>query len=182
MTKVLFLDIDGPMIPRRAFYLQGQTLVVSKFDPVAAALLNEVLAKTGAKLVISSTWGKLGIETVKPVLEENGISWESVHQDWVTPRKYPLARPGEIKLWLANHPEITHWASLDDEELDLDDRNVKVTFDDGMLTQHYHKLLELLVVVEDDDAETARRIARRDTKTSNTSKHINHIIQNAEEK
>lgn len=182
MTKVLFLDIDGPMIPRRAFYLPNQTLIVRKFDPVATALLNEVLAKTGAKLVISSTWGKQGIETVKTLLEENGISWESVHQDWVTPRKYPLARPEEIRLWLANHPEITHWASLDDEQLDLDGKNVKVTFDDGMLTQHYQQLLELLVVVEDDDAETARRIARRSTKTSNTAEHINRIIQNAEEK
>lgn len=144
MEKVLFLDIDGPMIPRRAFYLPKQTLVVSKFDPVAVALLNSVLDKTGAKLVVSSTWGNLGIEVVKPSFEENGISWDQVHQDWVTPRKLTDSRVHQIRMWLDKHPGIDLWASLDDENLDLDGRNVHVSFDDGMLLKHYHKLLELL--------------------------------------
>lgn len=168
------------MIPRRAFYLPKQTLVVSKFDPVAVALLNEVLEQTGAKLVISSTWGKLGIETVRPTLEENGISWSLVHDDWVTPRKLTSTRSQEIKMWLAKHKEVTHWASLDDEKLDLDIKNVHVSFDDGMLMQHYHKLLELLVVVEEEEVAITRHANRRDGKTSQSTAHINSIIQNAE--
>jgi len=149
--KVLFLDFDGPMIPRRAFYLPGQTYRPSKFDPVAVALLNDVLKKTGAKLVISSTWGRLGTETVKPTLEENGISWELVHEDWVTPRTFTSTRVQEIETWLSYHREITHWASLDDENLDLEGKNVHVTFDDGMMLHHYEKLLELLEIIEENE-------------------------------
>jgi len=164
MEKVLFLDFDGPMIPRRAYYLPKQTLIVSKFDPVAVALLNSVLDETGAKLVISSTWGKQGKDIVKPTLEENGISWNRVHEDWVTPRKFSSTREMEIKMWLDKHRDITHWASLDDENLELDGRNVKVSFDDGVQMCHYHKLLELLEVIpeisENTPADNSGAIAR----------------------
>jgi hypothetical protein len=141
------------MIPRRAFWLPNQTLVVSKFDPVAVALLNSVIDKTGAKLVISSTWGKLGEDTVKATLEENGVSWDKVHKDWVTPRKLSSTREQEIKMWLNKHRKTTHWASLDDEKLELGGRNVHVSFDDGVLMCHYHKLLDLLEVIREEGEE-----------------------------
>lgn len=169
------------MIPRRAFYLPNQTLIVSKFDPVAVALLNEVIAKTGAKLVISSTWRKHGVEIVKPTLEENGISWKHVHADWMTTCKHDT-RTGEIKSWLAKHPKVTHWAALDDEKLDLDGHSVKVSFEDGLLMEHYHKLLELLVVVEDDATEDARHVARQSKKPTVAVVHVQRIIENTEEK
>jgi hypothetical protein len=169
MKKVLFLDFDGPMIPRRAHFLPNQTLVVSKFDPIAVALLNSVLDKTGAKLVISSTWGKLGKDTVKPTLEENGISWDKVHEDWVTPRKFTSTREMEIKMWLDRHRDTTHWASLDDEKLELGGQNVKVSFDDGMQMYHYHKLLELLEVIPEISEEIPAN--------NNAMTHINKIIE-----
>ena len=40
--RVLFLDIDGPMIPYRAKYLPTQTAVMTKFDPIAVAMINDL--------------------------------------------------------------------------------------------------------------------------------------------
>lgn len=148
VKKVLFLDIDGPMIPRRAYFLPGQTLVVSIFDPVAVSLIKRVLDKTGAKLVISSTWGNHGKELVKETLEENGISWDYVHADWITPRKLSSSRDNEIEWWIQKHREVTHWASIDDEKLAKN--NVRVSFDDGMQYRHYIELMQLLDAPEDE--------------------------------
>ena len=145
--KVLFLDIDGPMIPRRAYFLPNQTGVVSIFDPVAVSLLLKVLEDSGAKIVISSTWGNHGQDLVKETLEKNGISWNYVHPDWVTPRKMSSSRDHEIKWWLQKHKEVTHWVSLDDEKLAKN--NVRVSFEDGMQWRHYLELLKYLDVKDD---------------------------------
>lgn len=143
-TKVLFLDIDGPMIPRRAYYLPGQTRVASVFDPVAVSLIKRVLDETGAKIVISSSWGRLGKDYVEPALNENGLSWDKyVHFDWITPRQADKDdRNAEIKNWLKAHKEIKKWVSLDDARLKKN--NVKVSFEDGVQWSHYLELMSFL--------------------------------------
>lgn len=156
ITKVLLLDIDGPMIPRRASWLAGQTYRSTKFDPVAVGLLLSVLEKTGAKLVISSTWGKVYTREENELsLENNGISKTLLHDDWVTPRNSKLeTRAAEILAWLKQHPEITNYAVLDDEAVALPKNKlknlVKVTFSDGLLLQHYHQLLNILKPLPDE--------------------------------
>jgi len=142
------LDIDGPLIPRRAFWLPGQTYILSVFDPVAVGMLLSVLELTGAKLVISSTWGAVkSKEQNFANLEKNGISTTLIHDDWVTPRgeAFP-AREDEISAWLTNHPETTHHAILDDSVVKLPNL-VKVTYADGFLSQHYNQLLDLLKIL-----------------------------------
>lgn len=56
--RVLFLDIDGVLNSDR--YLNERLLkhpdMAMRLDPACCALLNDVLASTGAKIVISSDW------------------------------------------------------------------------------------------------------------------------------
>lgn len=147
--KVLFLDIDGPMIPRRAYRLPGQTLRVTLFDPVAVSLLLDVLNRSKAKLVISSTWGSwYSKDDFIKQLEKNGISASYLHEDWVTPRKFSSLRCNEIQWWLNKHKEVTHYAILDDEHVPLPN-TVRVTLNDGLLYGHYQKLLKLLDAAEE---------------------------------
>jgi hypothetical protein len=117
MSKVVFLDIDGPMIPVKAYHLAKQTKPASIFDPCATAMLLKMLEESGAKIVISSTWGQLGKVKCKALLRKNGINPSYMHDDWITPRKFSSQRMHEIKWWLDDHPEVTHYVALDDEDL-----------------------------------------------------------------
>lgn len=114
---VIFLDIDGPMIPVRASFLPNQSSVLSTFDPCAAALLNRLIKESGAKIVISSVWGQHGYQQCHDLLEKNGISPSHMHEDWITPRKMSSYRVNEISWWLDAHPETTHYVAIDDESL-----------------------------------------------------------------
>jgi hypothetical protein len=120
MSKVIFLDFDGPMIPMRAYCLPDQTAPVSRFDPCAVSMLNRLIGFSGAQIVISSTWGREGYETICEVLGRNGIDPALLHKDWVTPRKMSSSRTMECKWWLNDHPEVTHYVAIDDEQLDYD--------------------------------------------------------------
>lgn len=120
MSKVLILDIDGPMIPVRAFFLPNQTRPASMFDPCATGMLLKLLQESGAKIVISSTWGRFGKARCEELLAKNGIDPAHLHEDWVTPRKMSSARYHEIQWWLDAHPEVTHYVAVDDEDLPVD--------------------------------------------------------------
>src|SRR3546814_13573795 len=52
-TAVLFLDIDGVILSGRALWKSGNHTYL---PPQAVALLNEVCERTGARVVLSSTW------------------------------------------------------------------------------------------------------------------------------
>lgn len=116
-TKIIFLDIDGPMIPNRAFFLPNQTTIYSVFDPCAVAMLNRLITLSGAKLVITSTWSSKGLDVCKQLLTDNGVVGE-IHPDWTTPKKLTSSRTMEIGWWLADHSDIDGWVVLDDERLD----------------------------------------------------------------
>lgn len=120
MSKVIFLDVDGPMIPVRAYFLPNQTKPASVFDPCAASMLNKLIIESGAKIVISSTWGMFGKQRCVELLRDNGIDPSHLHKDWITPRKMSSARFHEIKWWLADHPEVTHYVAIDDENLNME--------------------------------------------------------------
>jgi len=137
------------MIPDRVCFLPTQTTLMSVFDPVAVSLLNQVIEKTGCKIVISSTWGHKGLKVCSDLLRDNGIDPKHLHSDWITPRKMSSDRTTEISWWLKKHPETIHWAALDDAPLDFsrEERRahyVRVTAEDGLLWRHYRRLIELL--------------------------------------
>lgn len=120
-NKVIFLDFDGPMIPIRAYWLPTQTKpFVSTFDPVAVSLINKLILDSGAKVVISSTWRTKGFDAVVELLTRNGVGPSNLHEDWATPAKLTSQRIHEIKWWLDDHPETTHYVAIDDETLDID--------------------------------------------------------------
>jgi len=147
-NKVLFLDIDGPMIPTRAACLSNSG-IWCKFDPVAVRLINILLKETGAKIVISSSWRTSGVSYVSLALELNGIDSAHLHIDWMIGKRgdgvcsSSKGRAQKIKNWLGGHPEVTHYASLDDMYLE-GVNNVQVSTSNGLMWEDYHKLLKAL--------------------------------------
>jgi hypothetical protein len=141
---VIFIDIDGPMIPMRAWVLNMDQPKYEIFDPVAAATILRVVLAAGAKIVISSSWRTDGHDACVRILEMAGIDRLHLHEDWRTPiteghRATAKGRAAEIYLWLAKHPEVEHHAVLDDMELPIPNL-VHVSMDDGILLCHQKAL------------------------------------------
>ena len=100
------------------------------FDTKSVKVLNEILEETGAEIVVSSDW-KLHatLDELGDYYESQGIikrpsaltpniqncSWHN-NTVWVwSPRwELEMIRVIEIKQYLHDHPEVTHWVSIDD--------------------------------------------------------------------
>lgn len=143
--KIIFLDIDGPMIPARASINSSGKFNWRSFDPVAVNLLNTVINDFAPKLVISSTWRHMGEDFCRLALTLNGISGCNLHKDWATKVLWGDRRGDEIKDWLDEHDGVTHWAAIDDAHLNLPEEHfVKVSFEDGLLYKDYYKIRNIL--------------------------------------
>ena len=99
------------------------------FDTKAIKILNEILEETGAEIVVSSDW-KLHatLEELGDYYESQGISKKpialtpnigkcTVHGNlfiWSPRWDLERTRTIEIKQYLRDRPEVTHWVSVDD--------------------------------------------------------------------
>lgn len=132
--KVIFLDIDGvlnhcstpPAVPRA-----GESLPIP-IAPECMACLNRLIAETGAKVVISSSWRKFaGWQDLGPALVRHGLVADVIDETpdlvndpvWLErwrareggPFMYErLERGWEIREWLTTHPEVAEFVILDD--------------------------------------------------------------------
>jgi len=164
ITQVVFLDIDGTMIPSKAYKLINQTRLVSIFDPCAAAMLRDLLSISDARIVFSSTWASHGLDDCLDLLEKNHIDSDLIHPDWRTPKKLTSTRSQEIWLWLEEHPEITHYVALDDEQLDAQmlPGFVQCDIDEGMSYRNYLEAKVLLNVASAEEVEKIHWLKRKE--------------------
>ena len=109
--KIIFLDIDGVLNSHATPNLRGFPYIV---DPVLLARLRDVLHRTDAKTVLSSTWrvDPVGLLAAK---------YFDIPFDDVTPDQPASPRGAEITTWLKAHPEVTRYAVLDDSDDCLDE-------------------------------------------------------------
>jgi Swiss Army Knife RNA repair-like protein len=106
VRRVIFLDIDGVLAPIRQWDRYGD------LDRACVAVLNEIVARVGAEIVVSSTWryGKTAAE-LQQMLAAAGFAGRVVD---VTPTGAPGASRGdEISAWLAEH-DVSGYVIIDD--------------------------------------------------------------------
>jgi hypothetical protein len=100
------------------------------FDKKAIDVLNEIIETTGAEIVVSSDWKAwASIEQMGEYYEMQGIIKKPISytknlgqcsfQDtksfiWSSTYDLEQSRYVEITQYLMDHPEITHWVSIDD--------------------------------------------------------------------
>jgi hypothetical protein len=146
---VLFLDFDGVANSER--YLRENPGVFDRgvdeagaLDPVAVARLEQVLVRTGAVIVVSSTWRLLSTEDgLLDYLHRRGAP--SAKIIGVTPQLTGY-RGEEIRAYLKEHPDVTRFAIVDDDA-DMEPyyhKLVKTTWAEGMLDEHVEKLVTML--------------------------------------
>jgi len=107
------------------------------FNKKAIKVLNEILKETGAEIVVSSDWKKwANVEELGEYYEQQGIDKKPIAftkflQDCDVPQNFPWSRTYdleqsrslEIKQYLQDHPEITHWVAVDDLNMGISQTN-----------------------------------------------------------
>lgn len=108
--KVIFLDIDGVLNSDRTPNPRNFPYIV---DPKPLGRLKKLIARTGAKVVLTSTWrlDPVGLLAAKHF----GVPFMDVSPDM--PKK---ARSEEVRCWLSDHPKVSRYAVIDDEDDELD--------------------------------------------------------------
>jgi hypothetical protein len=119
-------SIDGINLPIREVPIEYR---FDSFDKKAVAVLNSIIEETGCEIVVSSDWKKwatvqeMGLYyknqgiIKKPIaftkdLDDCTIDYNAMEQseEW----RLEQERSIEIKQFLLDHPDITHWVAVDD--------------------------------------------------------------------
>ena len=110
----------------------------------------EIVARSGAKVVVSSTWriGN-GIAELRAVLEAHGFRGEviDVTPVVVAPDAPRAARWREIDAWLAANRGVWEAFVILDDEADMGphaERHVRTELEDGLLDHHAERAIALL--------------------------------------
>lgn len=144
--KVIFLDNDGVMClstewgsrrKKKLKYLKQfpnsdqsipADIKMDNFNSKAVKILNSILEQTGAEIVVSSDWKlhctleelkemflKYGVIKAPIDTTPNNLVYES--KSFFNSSDLEQNRIIEIKTWLKDHPEVTHWVAVDDLDL-----------------------------------------------------------------
>jgi hypothetical protein len=148
--KVIFLDIDGVLNcektrnPRKFPYVVDKKLL---------ARFEKLLDRTGAKVVLSSTWrcDPVGLLAAK--------YWRVPFID-VCPDRPRSPRRNEILAWLSDHPRITRFAVIDDEDDELDDLPLFQPSSKTGLTAQLSKGVERYLKGDTDETLRANFVVR----------------------
>ena len=108
--KVIFLDIDGVLNCQKTPNPRNLPYIV---DKRLLARLTKLLERTGAKVVLSSSWrcDPIGLLAAK--------YWKVPFID-VCPDLPKSQRGKEMLKWLSCHPKVSRFAVIDDEDDGLD--------------------------------------------------------------
>lgn len=145
--KAIFLDIDGVLNSKR--YDDTRSMTDSfNIDESRLLLVKEIVDRTGAVIILSSSWRKKLYDGMRPrsgegtrllfAFEQNGLRLFDK-----TPELGELAsRPEEIKAWLDTHrSEIESFAIIDDAFGgwgELADNLVKTSYRIGLGLERRH--------------------------------------------
>ena len=130
--RVIFLDIDGPMIPLR-LYVRGDRMRHPNgtflFDPIGVWMINHLCQETDAQVVFNTAHCENPAEILHIQANTNAI--ERVHPEIKT--KYMTSvnnRANAIMEFVLRH-NIKDWTVFDDYDMNLK-RQVVVDFDIGI--------------------------------------------------
>lgn len=135
---ICFLDCDGVLNGIRNWPPNaGRDWI----DPKTVVRLNKLTKRTGASLVISSTWRRFW--DVPAILRKAGITAPILGE---TPYLKSMSRGCEIKTWLAEHGEVKKFIILDDDSDmdDLTDHLVQTEWDLGLQDKHIEDAIRKL--------------------------------------
>lgn len=120
MGKYILLDIDGVLTSDaytrqcKAERIQPNTFGLDWFDPHCINMLQSIIVKTGARIVLSSSWRDLGIDRMKKVWSDNSLPGvlAGTTPEWILTKKEAILE------WIDGHPD-DKYVIVDDADLRL---------------------------------------------------------------
>ena len=114
-------------------------------DPRAILNLKKIIEETSANIVLSSSWrwDDEAFDAVKYQLKFYGME---IYDITIMDIMKTMSRTDEIKLYLDEHPSITKYVILDDDEIKepLVDHWVRCLFKNGLTKKLADKAIEIL--------------------------------------
>jgi hypothetical protein len=141
--RIIFLDFDGVLNSRRFFATRPPDGADDEaLDPTAVARVNRIVERTGARVVVSSSWRLSDpVERIVAILRQHGFAGEVVG----TTPVLAGSRGREIRAWLRASRGITSYVILDDAtDMDGLGRHVLTRAEDGLLDEHVELACRLL--------------------------------------
>lgn len=119
-SKIIFLDCDGVVNSKKFMLATGPIQSASSngwkedwIDPEAIVLLNEIIERTNASVVLSSTWRRLNtLEVINNAFKAMGFISTIIDK---TPYLGGADRGKEIDAWLKEYPLVSKFIILDDD-------------------------------------------------------------------
>jgi hypothetical protein len=171
MTRpVLFLDIDGVLNTGRGAFLPQNLRLAQElrdrgryhniqgriaFDPVAVALLNYLVERADAQLVVHSSWYEYFRDRLPEVLAAQGVDTSYVYENWYAEAPRSYGRDERVDWWFGDRGrdlDRPTYAILDDRDFQLArliDRHVHIDGNVGLTVGDVRLALKLLGVDED---------------------------------
>ncbi len=173
--KIIFVDIDGPLIPGRMHLLaENHTSdpdAIPVFDNFSVRVFNLWAKYSNAKIVLSTNWAwSHDNEQLKLKMKMNGLGFD-YHDAIVTPKRMNSNRHDEILDWLRKHSkEGDKFIAVDDDttceyiqkvldsehnrnsedEIKATGKWIKVDFENGMTRQNFKDGCKALGIDRDD--------------------------------
>ncbi len=145
--KIIFLDCDGVLVTQPLFgtrYKNGNNKPFDTLDKNCVDKLNILIEKTGAKLVLSSTWRFDKEYSAIEYLNTNGVKGEFVG---ITPTSQTGIRGTEIQKFIEKFDgSVDKFVILDDDS-DMEHLSchlVKINMKIGLTDEDIEKALEIL--------------------------------------
>lgn len=149
--KVLFVDIDGVLVTLASFKSYRKSGSNAQADPACVEQLNLIVGKTGASIVLSSTWRMFG----RPYMDQKFTEWgvaatimdfTPIIQTQDGDLTLSCSRGREIQTWLNNHPDVQSFAIVDDDD-DMEHltlRLVRTEFVTGLTVERADTIIRML--------------------------------------
>jgi hypothetical protein len=148
--RVIFLDIDGVLnssefmySETRPGYPRRRRWPEEHLDPEKIELLNQIIDKTGAVCVLSSSWRIL----IQPHELEEVMAAMGFRGKIIDRTGSCGGRGKEVRDWLLEHPEVERFVILDDDSQDMDplkEHLVRTSWDGGLEGKHVEEVVRRL--------------------------------------
>lgn len=148
MDKFILLDIDGVLTSDaytrrcKAEKIPLNTFGLDWFDPRCVEMLRRVIDKTGARIILSSSWRDLGFDRMNKVWSENNLPGilAGTTPEWI------LVKKDAILDWINGHAN-DKYVIIDDADLQLQNQ-VRTNPVTGMMAADAEQAIQILNYVE----------------------------------
>lgn len=143
--KVIFLDIDGVMNTYYTAIVTAPDTLAASLEPANVAVLNDLVRRTGAVIVVSSAWRQT--HSLTELREGFAIAGCIMTIHDTTPSLEGQSRGREIQAWIVAQPEPPARYVILDDEHDMPEhpgKLIKTNPRDGLCKRHVRRALGLL--------------------------------------